>query len=240
MTLDANFIQKILDLAPAREHQIAGKTYTDKQLFLIKPPVLSCIQVNTVTAVEDFCRNKLAADGNKYIIHIEGPTSIQVMSDADEDFKLRECPINAKLLSESFVFGRFMPTEMFIIALQSQFVQDETTAALLRLVGNLTTTSESKTLDDGVTQTVEARKGLSKLEMAVVPNPVMLAPYRTFLEVEQPYSNFVFRINADSHSCALFEADGGAWKNEAVLRLKERITGTLADINKDGKFTVLA
>lgn len=57
----------------------------------------------------------------------------------------------------------------------------------------------------------------------VVPNPVTLAPYRTFVEVKQPESKFVFRMrkSEEGPQAALFEADGGAWKIEAMQRVKE-------------------
>lgn len=50
-----------------------------------------------------------------------------------------------------------------------------------------------------------------------------LRPYRTFREVEQPASEFVFRLrslNGEVPWCALFEADGGKWKLDAVLKIK--------------------
>ena len=56
------------------------------------------------------------------------------------------------------------------------------------------------------------------MEDVLVPNPVKLQPFRTFHEISQPEIAFVFRMkNSQSGvSCALFEADGGAWKFNAV------------------------
>lgn len=46
-------------------------------------------------------------------------------------------------------------------------------------------------------------------------NPIVrLTPFRTFSNVEQPASDFLFRIK-EGGTAALFEADGGAWENEA-------------------------
>lgn len=68
----------------------------------------------------------------------------------------------------------------------------------------------------------------------IVPNPVILRPYRTFLEVEQPESKFIFRIKEGRDGTPMFkliEADGGLWKYEAVASikafLKERIDSNL-------------
>ena len=52
----------------------------------------------------------------------------------------------------------------------------------------------------------------------VVPNPVTLMPRRTFFEIEQPASPFIFRMQSGP-TCALFEADGGAWQQEAMQRI---------------------
>ena len=45
-----------------------------------------------------------------------------------------------------------------------------------------------------------------------------LRPYRTFLEVEQPESEFLLRLDEDGN-VGLFEADGGMWELEAKRRV---------------------
>jgi len=64
-----------------------------------------------------------------------------------------------------------------------------------------------------------------------VPNPVTLRPYRTFSEVEQPASQFVFRMKTggSSPSCALFNADGGAWALEAIENIKRWLSDRLPE-----------
>lgn len=65
-----------------------------------------------------------------------------------------------------------------------------------------------------------------------MPNPVELVPFRTFVEINQVPSAFIFRARAakDPYSdnketkdiqFALFEADGGAWRIEAASRIKK-------------------
>ena len=76
--------------------------------------------------------------------------------------------------------------------------------------------------------------GVASKSDVIVPNPVFLAPYRTFQEIEQPFSNFVFRM-ADKQTPAfsLIEAEGGVWKNEAVSRIKEYFKKALADMPEE-------
>ena len=62
------------------------------------------------------------------------------------------------------------------------------------------------------------------MKNAPLPNPVLLRPYRTFTEVEQPASQFIFRAKANGDegiTYKLTEADGGAWKSEAMKNVQE-------------------
>lgn len=57
-----------------------------------------------------------------------------------------------------------------------------------------------------------------------MPNPIPLRPYRTFSEVEQPQSPFVFRVKPDGQGevrMALFEADGKAWEHTSICSIRD-------------------
>ena len=54
-----------------------------------------------------------------------------------------------------------------------------------------------------------------------------LTPYRIFNEVEQPSSQFIFRINSMAN-LALFEADGGKWKLDAINNIAAYLKTELA------------
>lgn len=63
---------------------------------------------------------------------------------------------------------------------------------------------------------------------AVIPNPVTLVAYRTFSQVEQPESLYIFRMqDRNGIQCALYEADGGAWKIDAMRRIKAYLEAAL-------------
>lgn len=104
-------------------------------------------------------------------------------------------------------------------------------AKLLALVGNVKDSSVRTVGDDGITQTTTVKTGVATVADVMVPNPVTLSPYRTFAEVEQPASNFVFRMRSgnDEPAAALFEADGGAWRIEAIANIRQWLELHLAD-----------
>ena len=117
-----------------------------------------------------------------------------------------------------------------MIYLQSMFIQDDTARQILKVVGNLTQGSETNVADDGITQRVTAKAGVARVAVVDLPNPVALCPYRTFLDIHQPASEFVLRIKADKDEgprCALFEADGGAWRFTALEHIKSYMADNL-------------
>ncbi|VTS32597.1 phage protein [Streptococcus pseudoporcinus] len=77
-------------------------------------------------------------------------------------------------------------------------------------------------------KTATIKQGVASLVKAKAPNPVTLRPYRTFAEVEQPASQFIFRINQRAEM-ALFEADGGKWRLDAINNIANFLKEELAD-----------
>ncbi|WP_235888509.1 RusA family crossover junction endodeoxyribonuclease [Streptococcus pneumoniae] len=71
---------------------------------------------------------------------------------------------------------------------------------------------------------------MASLAKGKAPNPVTLRPYRTFSEVEQPASLFVFRIDKQANM-ALFEADGKRWVADAVGNIAAYLKEQLADLD---------
>ena len=67
---------------------------------------------------------------------------------------------------------------------------------------------------------------------------VKLRPYRTFLEVEQPESDFLIRIR-EGGEIGFFEADGGAWKLFARSIIKSKLEDLLCDEISGGRVVVM-
>ena len=67
----------------------------------------------------------------------------------------------------------------------------------------------------------------------MLPNPVTLRPFRTFTEVEQPASSFVFRAKQKDGGMEfmLVEADGGAWRGEAMRNIKEYMQKAIPELS---------
>jgi len=228
-------INKILELAEVENFVFDDRQYTSKKLHPVLEPEPECLQLNTLTGFVDYVQNNEdALIKNGLIAHVEGYGYVQLLSGLIAPFLQRLQFISARHSEPAFVFGQWFDVETFIINVQSQFIQDAATAEILKLVGNLKDESVRTVTDDGVTQNVTAKVGVARVNDVDVPNPIALQPYRTFLEIEQPASQFVFRLRRGREgqlpTCALFEADGGKWKLEAILSIRDYLKEKLPEI----------
>ena len=90
------------------------------------------------------------------------------------------------------------------------------------------------TICDGQVQLMATvTSGARGKENKLVPSPCILRPIRTFIEVEQPASDFIFRLRTgaeDKVLAGLFEADGGAWKITAMSNIVKYLRETLKGV----------
>ena len=147
-------------------------------------------------------------------------------------------------------FGNFVDAETFYIGLQTCFDETPHRDGLLKIAGTLKEGAERTTVDDGLAQEVTVRVGIRTGDREKLPNPVELAPYRTFREVQQPVSAFIVRArggkDADQSdnggrapTLALFEADGGTWRLNAIENVAAWLRYELKDTEAKS-VTVLA
>ena len=203
-----------------------GDEYWSRSIHL--PPVeptAEPIEISTLTGLCDYIKNDL--DGEMVGTHIQviSPTTVYLCDAIRGRYRQRETLVIADckdFIGKGFPFGQWVDTERFIIDLQSQFAPTDNRDLILSVVGSMTDEEVRQTDDDGVSQQVTTRAGIRRKEQTTVPNPVILKPYRTFIEVEQPESPFVLRLRRDRGvEVALFEAGGGRWKSDAVLAIAD-------------------
>lgn len=204
-------------------------TFTKESLSRVKEAKASVLTVSTLTGLVDYIKSDLDKLPEKLLIQVISPREVALYSPLNAD-REREQYISAEaILPDNVVYDRFIGTEQFNIMLQSAFVDVGTKSALLKYTGLIQDEAVKITGDDGVSQQVTVKTGVASVGQAIVPNPVELAPYRTFPEVEQPISKFIFRMQ-EGPRAALYEADGGAWRNKAILSIKEYLQEELKEL----------
>lgn len=233
-------LEYIVGMSEPQVLEINGETYSDKGLQRIcHNPKASAIELTTLTSLVEYIRAGIDTMEPHMIVHVSSPECVRLYSMLDDD-RVREYMVEVNAQVPEFWYGRYMDHESFLIALQSKFIQNDDRDLLLRFTGTVEKGTVAQYGDDGVTQKATIKTGIASKGEAVVPNPVKLRPFRTFIEVEQPESAFVFRMRQDGDDgveCAIFEADGGAWKNVAMKNIKEYLQFELSDLSQ---FTVIS
>lgn len=230
-------LQYIIGLGKAEIHRVNKQNYSDKKLHLIEDPTAAPFTVHTLSGLVDYVSSGVDKQ-EKIIVHVVSPTEVRIESPLNGD-KERDYFIRAEALIPEFRFDSWYDTENFNIKLQSCFVKSDDRDIMLKVVGNITEDQVKTVSDDGVSQAVVAKVGVASVGNVEVPNPVSLAPYRTFVEIDQPVSDFVFRMQ-NGPKCALFEADGGAWKNQAIQNIRYYLEASLEKEIESGKVTIIA
>lgn len=232
MDLTAAAIEKIEELSKVERFQIEGREYASKSLSLIQPPLIKVSGVATLTAVRDYLiKNPDVLDLSRVIVHVAAHDQVDIKGVVDQIQRTRENYLTAKASHQPYPFKQYLEQEDFVIAMQSYFVQAGDVAPLLAVAGGLVDENVANFGDDGTTQKVMIRQGILRNVETPVPNPVILAPYRTFMEVEQPASKFVYRIKKGRNGpeMALFEADGGNWKLQCIGLIKAWLEAELPE-----------
>jgi hypothetical protein len=218
LTLDAKEIHQV---------EIHGKTYVDKNLTKIDPPELTepeALGFSTLQGLVDFI---LSENPNNVRLHVKNPTYVEAVGLCDpNNYNNRFTHAVAEYKTREFAFGQWYQKEEFIIGLQSLFVQDAAIEGMLSGVSSIISSVVKEDAADNFSQHVQVKVGISLKKGVKIPNPIELCPFRTFAEVSQPPSRFAFRVRErnDKLELALFQADGDAWKLEAI----QNIAGWLA------------
>ena len=225
MDLSKELYKQIREDARPETVVIDGRIYSTHELNEILDPEPDKLNVTTLTSLKDYIESKVdAINKDEVILHIVSPTEVRLISKVFGDFKQRELLMQAEATTlPKIVFNTSLDSEAFNIQTQACFVDSFDRAKVLAYSGNAQHIVSSGVSDDGVTQAVTVGAGIASKAAKALPNPVMLQPYRTFLEVEQPASAFIFRASGvdEKLKFALFEADGGAWRMIAMKNIKK-------------------
>ena len=209
--------------------EINGSPYSHMSLKRVLLPPVETLKLTSLNSLISYIKGNMDKWTIKLAIHIVDHRTVRLISELNDDFN-RDVIIEVNaVMPDQVRYGSFYSTEDFNIILQSRFQRTDDRDLLLKFTGPIKEEKVKSTGDDGISQAVTIKTGITSVGNAVVPNPVTLAPYRTFLEIKQPESTFIFRMK-DGPEAALFEADGGAWKLDAVNSIAVYLKEQLPDI----------
>lgn len=237
--MDSTAIKEIVELARPNIIAEHGYVYSDKSLNVINEPQVKTIRLSTLKSLVELLKKECDEFTSPIIIHVEGPCSVTVHTGVSEADRQREIPYCVSPDIPVISFDRKMEYENMMIGLKSKFVETPELKELVRLLGTITEENNMQIADDGFTQTVTVRKGIAIKGNKAVNPIVKLKPYRTFLEIDQPESEFLVRLFEGGY-VALFEADGGAWKLNARNAIQDYLSKSLSELIESGTVIITA
>lgn len=218
--------------AKSLEKEVGGIQFTAREMKpVIFEPRPESLDLDSLSGLVELLTEPIDSDlqdKQQLLIHVASYREVNLYGKLRGKYRKRDLFAKVKLNNayETFPFGEFLVSEAFQIKLRSQFKHTSDIDDLFTFTSKLTVTDEVGTKDDGITQEVSVRRGMSGAltEKATSKPIVTLKPYRTFREIEQPESEFLFRMRGEDGKIpklALIEADGGAWQLTAVQSIAE-------------------
>jgi hypothetical protein len=228
-TMIKEAIDRVLQLAePSFREEEDGRVYTNLPLREVQAPLAEPVKVQTLAGLVDL--QKLREGKGDSFIHIFGHDRVEVVAKTLDPWRRRDRYVVAALPSDAprFRFGQYLEPEDFVIGMMTMFEDGDFAHGdhrkVVKLCSGLVAEAVQISNDDGFSQQVVTRQGMAMKNEEKVSPRVTLQPWRTFREVSQPASEFVLRLRGrqgQTPLCALFEADGGEWKNTAIKNIKE-------------------
>lgn len=237
-------IDRITDLARPFTLEANGHQFCSKPLVEVKAAEFAptTYEVDTLDALVKLILTEGLTLGRRLYVRVDSARKVTVTTTYNGDelrnpyqrFPLYEAVSDVPVVT----IGYSMSQEQAIVELQSLYGATPDRGYLLDLLSHIDVNEGVSSVDNGVTQEVNVRTGAVLKQVTPVRPIVQLQPYRTFLEVEQPVSDFLLRVSKEGEP-ALFEADGGAWKLEAKRSIAAYLAEKLADQVERGDVVVL-
>lgn len=231
-------LQYLVGLKDNKTYQINGKTYSDHKLELIEDERFYRreVEFTSLDAIVKMIHTELGDYVGPVFIRIKDHKNVDVFTRPDDREK-RVWPYSASCIDAEFKAG-WRSQQEAIIELKSRFIPTEDSEYLIDLISRINNDQGIQSTDNGVSQVVVTKQGITLMGSETVKPRLMLQPFRTFREVPQPASEFILRLDDDG-KVGLFEADGGIWKMEAKDNISAYLSENLHTEILNGKVIVL-
>lgn len=237
-------IDRIVELAkPFTLETHGGRQFCSATLHEVKPEVEfpARYTVDTLEALVKLIRTEGIDHSPRLYVRVDSARRVMV----DTTYTHKEYAEFSRLplyeaVSDvpSITVNQEMSHEQAVVELQSLYAVTGDRDYLLAMLSHIDVNQGVSSVDNGISQEVSVRTGAVLKEKQTVQPIVHLQPYRTFLEVEQPASDFLLRLSKSGYP-ALHEADGGAWKLEAKRNIAAYLGEQLADLVESGNVVVM-
>jgi len=219
------FMQYLLSLRRETVVEVDDRKFIDRGESLLPiydPSFPQLPSFQTLTGLCDYLsHNPDALYQEEIFTVIDGFQSVSVVSTVYGKFKQRDKIAKAEfpLPGPEDMSGS---VERMIVNLNTMFEESIDRTYLLNLISNLKIDDETRIEDDGMSQRVAVKTGVTTIEEKVVNPTVVLKPIVTFPEIDQPEITYYLRLQQNGNrtvSVYLYTQQGRAWQ----LKIAENI-----------------
>lgn len=247
MSIIRDAIDRITELTKPTTYNIGNTTYASTELFAVdeQPHRPKAIEFSSLDGVVQAIKTEIGREEiyKPLFVSIDSHKRVEVFTTYRDDNMARDVLYTATPdLPEGY--KTWSEHDDAIIMLRSRFIQNEGTEYLLGLLSRVSNDDAVTSDDNGVSQKVTATKGVALKDTYNVKGRVSLAPFRTFLEVAQPESEFILRLKQGDKEkniptqIGIIEADGGAWKLAAKRNIADYFREELESLIAENQVVV--
>lgn len=150
--------------------EVDDKKYSTVNLQPVKEVGPAALDFNFLDSLVTYIKENIDVyrPAHNLIIEIVSPTDISLHTELIGNFNQRFTPVHCSALISEFPWGKFIDPDNFIIMAQSRFVETIDLASIRAIVGNVKTEEVLQFSDDGISQMVNAKSGVSRVENVVI------------------------------------------------------------------------
>lgn len=236
-------LEYVVSLAPAAKTALAdGSEVFDKQVFRAPHPLVEPLpeplKLLTLRSLAQYASGggEATLPDASHFLAVE-PQKVSLVSTLSDFHRKREVLAVATFAPGCAAYiDKWISLEDAIIGLLAEFDATGDRDAVISALKAVKREDTEIHEDDGIGQQVTAKAGVQLVTMLSVPNPVKLAPFRTFAEVTQPLSLFALRLRGDAGGpmVLLKQADGSRWQVEAAANIGAFLTNFLKSSGTEG------
>lgn len=220
--------------------KVGNDLFTTKPVYRVpkefEPAMPRAIKLATLSALVRYVED-VAVPASLPIeaLHVVSSTRVELIGKlTGQDMHLRPVFCYAEAPpAPSFPFDRWLDFEEFKIKLLAHFKPNDELARLDGFLKSVKREGSLEVEDDGISQSVQVKKGISLTSREKLTNPFGLAPWRVFPEVEQPVSPFILRFQRDAESPqpGLYVVADNGWQGNAIASIRDYLSSELGAEN---------
>lgn len=201
------------------------REYFDRRVYVPEVPAPGSadpLKVSTLRAVADYLTFG-EAEREHHFLHIADPATVRLVGRIEEYHRTREVLLEAHYTPPDILaYRQASELEVAVVQLMSCFATGGDRSWAIELLKSVKSEGIEIREDDGLSQAVTVKAGVESVAIETTKNPITLHPFRTFADVEQVPVLTILRL-VKGPGVRLIEADGGAWKLEAIARVKAKL-----------------